>query len=394
MATEDSSVDEAADSCKKNEAADIRKKKATRAKRVYLEEVPTDDSDDSSVEDATDVCKKATAKRVYHNRFSGVEAWSDADGRSVFEKHECGAVLEAIAASEYSSLFDGGQYCAASGIQLVKKNEQASGDNSYTRALLCWFHTKARGGCPFAARYVRTDQQYCFYIGTTAHGNHIVDPPAVKVSLAIGSPSIFDKEPEQFKRLFAKRHDDEDLDDQELEKVKRHYSKKRKDYLRKHLPSSANPASVSSMRVTIDNWNRETVRQRCQSTRQFADMMWVCQTSDGLACVLETSTAQEDAKVIVVFTTEELALNAYRQWYHGGKRSIYFQIDASYRYTTNKRVGYIPVKTVSYCQKGHTVAYAVMNTEDTWSQKHILDAVKAAVEYVVNSRLNKGHKYC
>jgi hypothetical protein len=90
---------------------------------------------------------------------------------------------------------------------------------------------------------------------------------------------------------------------------------------------------------------------------------------------------------VAVLSTEELLLNARRQTLTGQPGRLY--VDCSYRYTNVKNVGYLTVKVVSPDQVGHTVAYAILNKEDTLIHKFVFAVVKKEVEFVVNDRIRK-----
>ena len=88
-------------------------------------------------------------------------------------------------------------------------------------------------------------------------------------------------------------------------------------------------------------------------------------------------------------STEELLLNFYRQHYRFGNH-LHFMIDASYRYTTEKSLGYIVVKVASPTQVGKTVAYVVTTKEDGKAHEFVFRAIKKSVEDVVNRRMSEG----
>ncbi len=54
-------------------------------------------------------------------------------------------------------------------------------------------------------------------------------------------------------------------------------------------------------------------------------------------------------------------------------------MDASYRYTTEKKLGFIPVQISTLTQTGRSVAKAVVTREDAVAHKFIVDVVIAAV---------------
>ena len=95
--------------------------------------------------------------------------------------------------------------------------------------------------------------------------------------------------------------------------------------------------------------------------------------------------------VVAVFSTEELLLNLYRQNTTG--QDIHIQMDASYRYTTSRNCGYIPVKVSSLTQSGRTVAYAVVTKEDSDVHAFLVESVVTSLEAVVNRRILLGDQH-
>jgi hypothetical protein len=305
-----------------------------------------------------------------------------------------------LAQQEYEHMFHGNKYSHESGITFIRKNEQRGGENMYTRVFRCYFHTEPRGSCQFVIRYVRnvSNGQYQFYIGSTKHSEHCVSCQT-QIRLEINSPSVFNKSAPKFVQDYMVKHPD--TANEEMNKVNRFFGTLKRKVKRSHLgPLAKTPNTFAAVLATLNHWTRDVVLERefgpgGVAEGSLPDTMWICPNADNLNFDLQQpNTTADDPRVVVVFTTDELVLNAYRQWYHTGKTDLHFQIDASYKYTTQKRMGYIPIKTLSHCQKGHTVAYAVINTEDTVAHKHILGAVKAAVERIVNERIDRGDKYC
>jgi hypothetical protein len=86
-------------------------------------------------------------------------------------------------------------------------------------------------------------------------------------------------------------------------------------------------------------------------------------------------------------STEDLLLNAYRQLASSQDMSI--AVDTSYRYTTEKS-GLMPIRTISFNQRGHIIAYGVVSNEDEHAHEFIFRKVREAVEDVVRRRQESG----
>jgi hypothetical protein len=122
------------------------------------------------------------------------------------------------------------------------------------------------------------------------------------------------------------------------------------------------------------------------------DTAYLLKDSTGRDYILDPGRPDEDARAIAVFSTEELLLNLYRLSACFGQ-DLVFQIDASYRYTTERKLGYIPISVASLTQTGRHAAYVIMTKEDSAAHTFIIDAVKTALEAVVNRRIARGDKY-
>jgi len=198
--------------------------------------------------------------------------------------------------------------------------------------------------------------------------------------------------PSKFKRLYHSAHPA--ATEEQARKVTAIFAKKRRKTLIPGLPSTVSRSSKAAVVNYLMQLN--TLEEAKEPDDVFLcaggnnNQHWLLQQ----APINNNESTTSSVKLVCVFSTEELLLNAYRQYYHSGQRNISFQIDASYRYTSEKRVGYIPIKVASICQVGHAVAYAVVTFEDQTAHDFILRAVKYSIEYVVNRRVKAGHKFC
>ena len=86
-------------------------------------------------------------------------------------------------------------------------------------------------------------------------------------------------------------------------------------------------------------------------------------------------------KLLYLWSSENLLLNAYRQMQYGNPVKIY--VDASYRYMVEKW-GFLVIKVCGQNQRGHTVAYGVCSKEDGNAHEWIFKTLKKEVERLVN----------
>lgn len=295
-------------------------------------------------------------------------------------------------------------------IQLSKQNQQTSKLRS-TCKYNCFFSSKERGQCKWFARWVReppnSDKFRIEIPENLGHSDHR-ESTGIKVQIEIARNShMLQLKPEQFLYIFLKKMEEENgvqHNAAEVKSIKIHFSKLRAKTYRAHLPSQARATSFASLKQTLDQYTYANL----VLGNDFGDnTVFTCASGDGVPYMLQQHPPMEpfipndapkdakdwvqEARFVAVFSTESLLLNMYRLWYHS--ENIHFQIDASYRYTIYRRVGYIPITVVSRNQVGHTVAYAIMNKEDEASHTFILQCVKNQVEIVVNRRVALGHQY-
>ena len=86
-------------------------------------------------------------------------------------------------------------------------------------------------------------------------------------------------------------------------------------------------------------------------------------------------------KLLSLWSSENLLLNAYRKMQYGNPVKIY--VDASYRYMVEKW-GVLVIKVCGQNQRGRTVAYGVCSKEDGNAHEWIFKTLKKEVERLVN----------
>jgi len=110
--------------------------------------------------------------------------------------------------------------------------------------------------------------------------------------------------------------------------------------------------------------------------------VYLCADHEGQNYILDPGSEADKPFFIAVFSSEELLLNLLRQYQSG--QDVHILMDASYRVSTVRRCGYIPVKVGTLTQTGRTVAYAIVTKEDGDAHKFVTDAVVTSMEAVVN----------
>jgi hypothetical protein len=315
------------------------------------------------------------------NLFVGATAWTDATGRSSFLEVEVEVVMKQLASEQ------GFGNPEMTGVKLISKNKQLN-KSGHTRKLLCYYHTNARGGCKFEIReeFNTETKEYCFLIGTVPHSEHLVKTNT-KAKLLINSPSVVSKTPAAFARMYIKKHPT--ADHKEIKIADETFKHRKYQHFRSDLPTGINIRSRAAVHLTMGNFLYSHVSALVSFT---SDSIYLCADSSNKSFVLEEGPDDSVARLVAVFSSEELLLNMFRHQTQG--LDIHILLDASYRYTTERGLGYIPVKVASLTQTGRTVAYAVVTKEDSAVHEFVVSAVKASVESVVNRRIKQGDQFC
>jgi hypothetical protein len=256
----------------------------------------------------------------------------------------------------------------------------------FTAYYACFFSTKKRGGCQFAIRatYRNIENDFHFHIGNQAHGEHI-ESPSVMGRQLLTSPSKLAKTPGEFERLLAKKLNDTTFFEQK--KAKQGFERTKYRQNREGLPSGVAYNSRAAVEAILQLYLYSTVSQKTDFTD---DKAFLCQNLFGESYLLDDGDDDSVPRVVAVFATEELLLNLFRQFKSG--QGTHVQLDASYRYTTESKLGYIPVKVASLTQTGRSVAKAVVTREDSEVHAFITESVKASMERVLNQRCRRGDK--
>jgi hypothetical protein len=275
-----------------------------------------------------------------------------------------------------------------SGIRFAAKNWQHNKhDNVRHRRLLCYYNTSKRGGCGFVIRHTyRLEWKDNFFqVGDCEHVDHKASPN-VKARQLLNSPSVLCKTPREFGRDYTRKNPDSTHKD--LKVVDTGFKRIKYSHSIKGLPKGVSPRCRAAVLTALTKYRYS---MRSLSSSFDGDTVYLCADHSGKDFILDDGNDEEEARVVAVLSTEELLLNLYRQMCSG--QDVHFQIDASYRYTTIKNLGYIPVKVSSLTQTGRSVAYAIITKEDGSAHKYIVEAIKASLVAVVNRRIARGDKF-
>jgi hypothetical protein len=119
--------------------------------------------------------------------------------------------------------------------------------------------------------------------------------------------------------------------------------------------------------------------------------VYLCANHEGNDYLLDPGNDNDKPFFVAVFSTEELLLNLAHQ--HQSGQDIHVMMDASYRVSTERKCGYIPVKIGTLTQTGCTVAYALVTKEDGPAHNFVTDAVWTSMEAVVTRQKQSGGIY-
>lgn len=168
------------------------------------------------------------------------------------------------------------------------------------------------------------------------------------------------------------------------------------------LPKGACKNSIAFLAKTLATYVLANVKEGSNGPYSRCNSPYLLPHPDGRDFILEDWVDGSDkvdekcptrlVKLVAVFSTEEFVLNAYRAFKQGF--DIHLLVDATYRLTTDRNLGYIVVSVPSITQTGRLVAIALTNTELTEAHGFIFSAIKKSVEDIVTQRVRDGFKFC
>lgn len=271
-------------------------------------------------------------------------------------------------------------------MKLVDKQCQKN-KGGWKRHLSCFFHTQSRGGCGWKGQevYIAATNQVHLKKGNVPHGEHKASA-SIKAQSLLGSPSKLRDTPRQFKHRYISANPNSNHEELRLaeESFKRH----KYEHSRAHLPRGIRLNSRAAVKQTLD---KHLFSVKSQEDSFDENTVYLCRDSNGEDYVLDPGRDESEPRVVAVFSSQELLLNLYRQSMTG--QDIHFMMDASYRVSTERKCGYLPVKIGTLTQTGRTVAFAVITKEDGNVHEFVTDAIVTSLEAVVNNRIQRGDGY-
>jgi hypothetical protein len=305
---------------------------------------------------------------------------------------------------------------SVSRLRLMQKTKQF-GTKYDTRRLLCYFNSPKRGGCPFYVNeriYAETNAEglpvssYEFRLPPSNceganHSEHLQTGATYTHLLVTGDDidrygriSWTGELAERMVVRFTKKPTKVEVAQASgaFQRLK----------LEIALPRFLAKNSYGAMATVLEDYLYEEVIANPTTSTPQQDRVFLCAdyensdpssrsgvdgdhyrlgSEDGLA--LKKGSA---VPMVAVFTTEALILNWASAHYARGNE-INLMVDASYKYTPIKRMGYIPVKVPSPTQCGLTIAYAIMTREDSAAHAFITRACRHTLEKIVHSRRMK-----
>ena len=125
-------------------------------------------------------------------------------------------------------------------------------------------------------------------------------------------------------------------------------------------------------------------RHELQQTGEFnKKTLYVC--GDDYICNAEDG----KERIAVLFTTENLLLNAYRQSTTG--QDLVLAVDSSYRYTW-QGYGLLVLKVVDFSQTAHSIAWGMVSKEDDDAHVFVFQQFVKELEEVVARYLEEGRQ--
>lgn len=359
---------------------DFSEKEGEEAESEADEAMDNDDSNDEDAVEDGDTDDESTSKPKRKKRVALVrDSEPHKNSRGLYNftsEEEVEEELWVLAKSHFGGM-------KINDLQWVRKNWWESDEGKYKKRVH-WCAYALKYGC----QYRVTE---CCEVGTgiyslwlptnIQHSGH--DDPilrtsrvAPKVKALISSPTVLRDTPSQF--LERAQRNKLILSAPEQKQVKKWYNRHKRKAANLHLHESA-AGTYGALAATLEQYKKSVL----QSTGDFTEHTTYLVADQYVV-------DSEHKRHLAVLSTENLLLNAYRQFCCG--QDIFLAIDTSYRYTV-EGYGMMPIMVVSMQQVGHRVAYAVVSHEDEQIHEEVFRILKHGVEEVVNSRVKKGHTH-
>ena len=304
-------------------------------------------------------------------------AWRNAKGKSNFkgEKELDDALLE-LGKNEFDM----------NGVNSLnwKRNVKTDSDRGRKIRQVCCCHFKNESRCPYQICVIFTKETgfYQIFIGNRAHTDHSVFlckrgiPSLMKAAMLTSPTSLANKGPKTTVRttLFKKKWT---LPADVQDKAARAVLRARKKFLSKRI-SGRDANTYDGLREMIRLYRRHELGSSGDFNR---NTLFVC----GDEYIVEQDEGKE--RVAVLFTTENLLLNAYRQTTTG--QDLTLAVDCSYRYTW-QGYGLLVLKVIDFSQSAHSLAWGLVSKEDDDAHVFVFQQLVAELNNVVSRCARNG----
>lgn len=349
------------------------------------EEVPMNEEDNTEDENV-DVEEETTTdrppdvadvkKRRDRNIYSGAKPWNNGV-KEHFTDDELPSELMVLAQQE----FDGNKYN-----RLNWKKEwptDSEGKMKTRRVHKC--HYKNESDCRFQLVTVRDNETglSCIYIGNRPHSDHSINkkrrgPSSKVIAAVVSSPNALRKKGTKSlvnSVMFDKKIA---MSKAEQRKTQRAVGRLRRE-LDKDILGGLDGSTYEGLDKKLSSYQKELLELEDDFDQNtfFLCGSYICDGS-----------IPESARIAAMFSTGNCLVNLYRYTCTG--YDLTFCIDTSYRYTI-QGFGLMPVKVVDLSQTGHTVAYGLVNIEDTEAHNFLLYQLRDECERTIEQYRVSGY---
>lgn len=237
-------------------------------------------------------------------------------------------------------------------------------------------HYKNESGCRFSILVLEdhNTKLTSIYIGNRPHSDHTINKkkrgPSSKVIAAIASsPNTLRKRGSKSlvnSVMFEKKMS---LDKDQQRKAARAVARLQRE-LDKEILGGLDGGTYEGLDRKLRSYTRELLELQddFDENTYFLCGSHVCDGTEG------------NQRIAALFSSGNSLMNIYRFQCTGYDLS--FSIDTSYRYTV-QGYGLLPIKVVDLSQTGHTVAYGLVNKEDTMAHNFLLYQLKKECERTI-----------
>jgi hypothetical protein len=241
-------------------------------------------------------------------------------------------------------------------------------------------HYKYESGCKFQICVIRDNDKDLsrIFIGNLPHCPHKKRAErglssTLKAAI-VGSPMSLRRR--GTKSLVAKAMSEKKIRlDKQMQKKAARYLYRMKEKLEKDILGGLDAKTFEGLDRKLHSLKMTILRNLPEFDE---DTYYVC--GDHVCEGNEMHGGDLDARLAVLFSTDNLLLNIYRQWCTG--YDLTFSVDTSYRYTV-QGYGLLPVRVTDFSQTSHVVGYGLVNKEDVGAHNYLFYQLKTECEKVV-----------